>query len=157
MYTRLLCLFAICAVWASLGGCGSSSNSERLISWTDSDGTVFTVLHRETIADSKTELEVIRNGVATIYLLDDKMYFSVVRIVVYQDWVLILDNHIVVGGWNRRDASFSESSNSKLPFTVRIAGGDIVAQKILNTNLKTSLPRGFVGRLEQRSTPPTTK
>jgi hypothetical protein len=156
MNSRLSCMFPICIVWALLGGCGSS-DPERLISWTDSDGTVFTVLHSETIADSITELEIVRKGAAKTHLIDDKMYFSVVRIVVYQDWVLILDNHIVTAGWNRREASFSESRSLKLPFTVRIAGGDVVAQKILDPNLKTGLPRGFVGRLEERSAEPSTK
>jgi hypothetical protein len=156
MCIRGIVLIVICFSGVLLDGCGSS-DPERLISWTDSDGTVFSVLHRETIADSITELEVVRNGAATTHLIDDKMYFSVVRIVVYQDWVLILDNHIVTAGWNRREASFSESRDPKLPFTVRIGGGDVVAQKILNRNLDTDLPRGFVGRLEQRSAEPGTK
>lgn len=134
--TNGIVIFAIAIV-----GCDKTSKDQAVLSWTDVRTSVrVEMLVRQEAVDTVSTIKVTGTSAAQHRMLTDKMGLATVRFVRYEDWLLIVDNDLVMGGYNLAKNKLSSCYDTDLPFTDWSGSGTVVATKVVDKDLKVSLP-----------------
>lgn len=108
------------------------------------------------MVDYVVSLEVVskEGGVMRMELVDkepDKSWLSIVGVVRYKSWVLVVNGPFVLGGFDT-DRNVLVAANSdhwdELPFTLRETLGDVVAENVISPTLKIDRPRHWHRKVE---------
>ena len=113
--------------------------------WRDQEhGMEFRVEIDRGIAGTGSHLVVKRYNQEKRVLLDSHMPVSIVGLVRYEDWLLVLNNSFVLGGFNYGSGVLIGRGDwSNLPFTVRTIRGAVVAERAVSPGISVALPAGF--------------
>ena len=141
--TRLL---AVC-ICAFVSGCLPGDNKETtVLTWRDSDSALtFSVTVRELIAHNISRLKVSRDGAEVrAEQLDDDVRLATLCFLRKDNWLLVLNDQYVLGGYNfSTDELFGEFHSEGLPFTVWKGGGTVVATAKVGQTDHAGVPAGF--------------
>lgn len=128
-----------------LMGCGKTYNGEELLlEWHDASANItFRVTRHPTLVKQNDEFYVERAGMVERCRIDDDAVFGKLSFVRYGDWLLVLSNDEVWGGYNYlANKLYGEYEWEKLPFTVRRTAGGVVASKAISSY--SASPANFV-------------
>ena len=98
---------------------------------------------RGAIVHTYTRLWVAKDGVPRSVQLDDDAYFGTASFVRWRDWLLVLNDDNVMGGYDySTNRLYGEGQWEQLPFTVRSSAGEVVASKRVYDGMG-ALPASF--------------
>ena len=119
--------FVILSLTLALYGCGNHDGEKSLLQWRDTvAGVDFEVFQKPTLAKTNSYIRVGDKST----LIDDDAIFSMPRLLRIDNWLLVLNENDVWGGYNYDSKRlYGEYDWEELPFTVYSSGGTIVAEK----------------------------
>lgn len=106
--------------------------SYTVLLWEDTNADItFRVTETPgAIAHTFTRLHVTRDGQTESEQLDDDAYFGTASLVRWEDWLLVLNDDFVMGGYQYSTGTlYGEYDWEKLPLTIRSQAGEIVVRK----------------------------
>ena len=127
-------------------GCSRQNVEEELLSWNDpgSKVQVSVRMERTPTIHNYTYMQVSKNSSTVKVLLDDDVGLATMRIVLDGDWVMILNDNYVMGGYNRiTEVMIGENQWGRLPYTKWNGSGDVVAQKKVGQTDKANIPAQY--------------
>lgn len=126
----LLCLalFSLCLL---AGGC-ESFEGQKILSWVDPDtGARVEVSSQLYGGKTRVHMQVWRNDSSKRQILADRLELNHASLVRFNDWVLVLAGHYVLGGYDVKNDKIVGVNSDSLPFTVRNVSGYVVDEKKL--------------------------
>ena len=136
MRAKLKSVFAlaaiICLALAAWWFWPDDERSEPILRWQDpATGIIFLVTEKPgAMVHTWTHLWVTKDDHVERVQLDDDAYFGRAAFVRLDDWLLVLNDEFVMGGYQYSTHTlYGEYSWSKLPFTVRSNAGKVVAER----------------------------
>ncbi|MGD8452218.1 MAG: hypothetical protein PVJ57_10405 [Phycisphaerae bacterium] len=129
----LLALGAVWVLWP-----------RRSLAWTANDGTRFVVTVDVQSIHTMSYLAVTRDGRTQRVRMDDDAMLATVRLVHYQTWLLVVNDDLVLGGYNFDGHELlGENQWAQLPLTRWQGEGQVVARGRFG-KIRTA-PVGFPG------------
>ncbi len=114
----------------------------RALSWVAADGARFMVIANEQLIHTYSYFVVVRNNGEQRVLLDDDARLGEVKLVRWDDWLLVVNDHLVLGGFNfATEHMYGENQWDRLPMTRWHGEGQVVGTRRFGKH--ATVPAGF--------------
>lgn len=148
---RVAAIFCAMASAALFLACTGGPPHRVVLEWDDeATGLKARIWTRSTMVKWIVELQIWDGSVSRTISLDDGIRLAHVGLVEYGDWLLVVNNQYVIGGYNKETrAMVGENEWHTLPFTVRTHAGRVVKEKVVAATLDPDVPMGLAYVLDR--------